>query len=965
MTGYRGLLSLQMLYPLDDGTAADILSIRFQRTLKRHPLNGRRNALISVLFRTLWKELIFPIVPRLVYLAASFCQPFLVDALLGYLQEEPHNRDHGYGLIGATSLTYLTIAISTALYWYLQERFVIKVRGCLATEVYRKTTRLNLLSPNSSGVLTIMSTDIERTRVGILSLHEFWANFLQVGIACWLLQGRLGTAFAAPVVIVMIATGLASLASKLIAPRQRAWMEAIQTRVGATADAITQMKLIKMSGLAKPVQTYIQHLRINELALGNRWRVVLVFSSSIAQTPMLIAPVITFAVTSKSLDTASIFVSLSYLTLLASPMMVLLQKIPQLISALTCLERIQEFLEQDKLIDFRAINIHAKETEHTVITAEPEHQGTEAMSLQTLRLIPPTPICCISIANGHFGWDQEKWILRDVDIFIPQNKLTVVVGPVGCGKSTLCKSLLGEIPFADGTVTLSQSTSRIGYCDQQPFLANVSIRENVIGFNDFSENRYKRVLYATMLDVDLMTLPLGDQTVVGSGGISLSGGQRHRLAIARALYAVGVETIIFDDVFSGLDATTEEHVFRHVLGAKGLTQQHSVTVVLCTHNQRHVASAHHVIRISHDGLVSQETGKPVVLENSGRSSGVYTTDAVLEQQSPPMSSPLEHDNNVVGLNINAGNAHNVSSSKFKLPSTRQVGDNTIYKYYLSSIRVLPLAIVLLSGVCFGFLENFPRVWLTYWTRDLDRGDSALHSHTYWIGIYGLLQTSCWIASVVTCYVVLTTFVSRSGATLHQTALSTIIDATLSLFTQTDVGVLVNYFSQDTNPIDTQLPSSVINVVLEITTIIGMAAVLASSSPWLALAYPVLFVVLWCVQHFYLRTSRQLRLLDLEAKSPLYAHFLDTLRGLSTIRAFAWVENSVTLNMIRLNQSQQAMYLLAMIQRWLVLLLDIIVAITATALVAFMTRLDADASISGASLVTLMTLSQSLVDFVTF
>lgn len=498
VTGYRGLLSLQMLYPLDDGMAADILSIRFQRTLKRHPLNGRRNALISVLFRTLWKELIFPIVPRLVYLAASFCQPFLVDALLGYLQEEPHNRDHGYGLIGATSLTYLTIAISTALYWYLQERFVIKVRGCLATEVYRKTTRLNLLSLNSSGVLTIMSMDIERTRVGILSLHEFWANFLQVGIACWLLQGRLGTAFAAPVVIVMIATGLASLASKLIAPRQRAWMEAIQTRVGATADAITQMKLIKMSGLAKPVQTYIQHLRINELALGNRWRVVLVFSSSIAQTPMLIAPVITFAVTSKSLDTASIFVSLSYLTLLASPMMVLLQKIPQLISALTCLERIQEFLEQDELIDFRAINIHAKETEHTVITAEPEHQGTEAMSLQTLRLIPPTPICCISIANGHFGWDQEKWILRDVNIFIPQNKLTVVVGPVGCGKSTLCKSLLGEIPFADGTVTLSQSTSRIGYCDQQPFLANVSIRENVIGFNDFSENRYKRVLYATI-----------------------------------------------------------------------------------------------------------------------------------------------------------------------------------------------------------------------------------------------------------------------------------------------------------------------------------------------------------------------------------------------------------------------------------------------------------------------------------
>ncbi|OAR02916.1 hypothetical protein LLEC1_04254 [Akanthomyces lecanii] len=964
MSGYRGLLSLEMLYPLDHGMAADILSVRFQQTLKRHPLKGRRNDLIFALSKTLWKELMFPIVPRIVYLAASFCQPFLIDALLGYLEQKPHNRNHGYGLICATFLTYLTIGISTALYWYLQERFVIKVRGCLATEVYIKTTKLNLLSSSSSSVLTIMSTDIERTRVGILNLHEFWANLLQVGIACWLLQGQLGAAFAAPVVIVIIATGLASLAGRLITPRQRAWMEAIQARVSSTADAIAQMKYIKMSGMAKPVRGYIQGLRIKELALGSRWRLVLVFSSSIAQTPMLLAPVVTLAVTSKTLNTTSVFVSLSYLTLLASPMMVLLQKIPQLISALTCLERIQKFLEQEESTDFRIINNDERGAENAAPVAETEHQGCKSTPLQTLRSRPSASQCCISITNGRFGWSKEKCILTDVNISIPRNKLTVVVGPVGCGKSTLCKSFLGEIPYSEGTSTLFQST-RIGYCDQQPFLANLSIRDNVVGFNEFSEERYQRVLYATMLHVDLATLPLRDQTVVGSGGISLSGGQRQRLSIARALYAVGVETMIFDDVFSGLDATTEEHVFRHVLGTHGFTRQSGMTVVLCTHNQRHIASAHHLIRISHDGLVSQETSKPVVPRKSVCASEAYINEVSLEQHSSPVSVSVEHDSNVVLSSINADSDGGASSPVLKGRSARQVGDNTVYKYYLSSIRVLPLAIVLLSSVGFGFLENFPRVWLTYWTRDLDRGDGALHSHAYWIGIYGFLQMSCWIASVVTCLVVLTTFVSQSGAALHQTALSTIIDATLHLFTQTDVGVLVNYFSQDTNLIDTQLPSSVINVILEITTIIGMAALLASSSPWLALVYPALFAILWCVQHFYLRTSRQVRLLDLEAKSPLYAHFLDTLRGLSTIRAFGWLENSVTLNMTRLNQSQQAMYLLAMIQRWLNLSLSIVVAITATALVAFMTRLDANASISGASLVTLMTLSQSLVDFVTF
>ncbi|XWX01588.1 hypothetical protein V2A60_009616 [Cordyceps javanica] len=960
MRGYRNILSFDMLYPLDHDLAADILSTRFQRTLKRHPLNQRRHALIFALSRTLWQELLQPIIPRVVFLASSFCQPYLIDALLGYLEQEPRNKDHGNGLICATLLTYLSIAISNALYWYLQERFVIKVRGCLALAVYTKTTKLDLHSSDNSSVLTIMSTDIERTRIGILQIHELWANLVQVGIACWLLQGQLGSAFAAPIVIVFLSTGLASLAGKLITPRQRVWMEAIQARVGATADAISQMKFIKMSGMARPVQGYIQHLRVGELALGSRWRQIIAFSSSIAQIPMLVAPFVTLAVTSKSLNTSNIFVSLSYLTLLASPMMVLLQKIPQLVSALTCLQRIQAFLEREEMTKFRILDGCTRIAQQTVVAAQVGPKVTKSVALETLRPMPPSSPYCISVQDAHFGWDLGKCTLRNVNIVIPPNQLTVIVGPVGCGKSTMCKLLLGEIPYAEGKVTLFQ-IKKIGYCDQQPFLANVSIRENVVGFNEFSEARYQKVIYATMLHVDLATLSLGDQTIVGSGGIALSGGQRQRLSIARALYAADVDVFIFDDVFSGLDANTEEHVFHHVFGLDGLARQSGATMVLCTHNQRHVASAHHVIRISECGLVTQETVRATPQANHAGSTDATTHGSMFEQPSSLVSNPP-----VPGCTAPPStNTSEPVSPGAAGSSARQTGDSTVYKYYLKSIRAFPLAIFLVSGICFGFLENFPRVWLIYWTRDLARGDEALHPHAYWIGIYGFLQMSCWAASVVTCVVVLTTFVSQSGAALHETALSTIVDATLRLFTLTDVGVLVNYFSQDTNLIDTQLPSSFINVILEATTIIGMAAVLASSSPWLVLVYPALLFILWFVQHFYLRTSRQLRLLDLEAKSPLYAHFMDTLRGISTLRAFGWVEQSVAQNKERLDTSQQAMYLLAMIQRWLNLSLSLIVAITAAALVALMTRLGADAAISGASLVTLMTLSQSLVDFVTF
>ena len=113
-----------------------------------------------------------------------------------------------------------------------------------------------------------------------------------------------------------------------------------------------------------------------------------------------------------------------------------------------------------------------------------------------------------------------------------------------------------------------------------------------------------------------------------------------------------------------------------------------------------------------------------------------------------------------------------------------------------------------------------------------------------------------------------TIIMKSGAILHQAALKTVINAPLRFFTTTDAGVVTNMFSQDMTLIDGELPSSLLNVTVDTFISLGMAAVIAVSSPYLAITYPFLVLVLWVIQKFYLRTSRQLRLLDLEAKSPL-------------------------------------------------------------------------------------------------
>ncbi|KIL92440.1 hypothetical protein FAVG1_04851 [Fusarium avenaceum] len=938
MRGYRVVLTLNGLYPLDKSLTAESIDERLVDGLHNHPYKGQKYGLARLLLRKFALQLLPPVIPRVALLAASMCQPLLIQALLHYLQSEIEDQSHGYGLIGATALVYGAIAFSTALYWYFQERFVIMVRGSLVLAVYKKTTELRMVADGDCGALTLMSTDVERITRGILDLHEYWANMIQIGLSCWLLQRELGSAFAASLVVVALSALTAFGIGKLLGPRQRSWMEAIETRVGVTAAAISQMKLIKMSGMTQPVEYSIQGLRLKEIEVGGRWRMLLAAAATISQVPMTISPVVTFAAATKTLDTTSIFGSISYITLLASPLMILFQKIPQFLGALTCLQRVQAFLERDPRLEYRHLD-------QVTFPNSSMSSSTGDMNIE-LKTLSQKESSHILIENGSFGWQENTPVLKQVNIRIPSSYLTAVVGHVASGKSTLCKAILGEVPFATGSTVVFQS-SKIGYCDQTPFLTNSSIRSNIIGNGEVDDKRYTSVLNATMLDQDLTNLPYGDRTVIGSGGIALSGGQRQRVAIARALYLVSTDLLIFDDVLSGLDAKTTDYVFRNVFGRDGMLRRRGATVILCTNNIQHLQAADHAIRIGNAGDVYEE--KPMTLNNT-------------LSDSDPGSKPESTET----LPTTATSASNQSSPATggmtaEESEARKLGDTSVFGYYLRTIGIYPLLVFVFACLCNGFLNNFPRIWLTFWADD----SAGVHPQAYYIGIYGMLQVLTLLTFMAAAALVLGPFIRLSGSVLHKRALETVINAPLRLFTTSDTGTITNYFSQDITIIDNELPMAVVNVVLDIFGVVGMAIIIASSSPWLGLTYPVMILILWLIQRFYLRTSRQLRLLDLEAKSPLYTHFLDTSKGIATIRAFGWTEENIRHNQLLLNESQRPMYLLAIVQRWLYLTLNVVVAVTATALVGLITQLRVSSSVSGASLVTLMTLSQSLSDIVRF
>lgn len=955
LSGYAKVLKVGELYPLDPAMCATNLDKRLARHWQNStsPSRSKKYGLARALMKALAVPILLPVVPRATMAAFQFCQSFLINALLSYLEQPTPSKNVGYGLIGATVLIYLGIAVTFALYWYYQERAMYMARGALVAAIYKKTTEVGLPAADNSA-LTLMSGDIERIIAGFLNIHELWANTAQVAIACWLLSQQIGLAFLAPLMVVGVCAVCSTILARLTGPRQKVWMEEIQRRVGLTSTVVGQMKNLKMSGLAAPVGKLIQQMRIDELRAGARFRMILSFTATLGVTPLCISPVMAFAFASRTLGVRTIFTSMSYIVLLATPLSVLFQSIPTLMAAFTCLNRIQVFLESDARRDFR-VATSPKQDE----TSTKEGSMGKGKNKATAQ-----PTYAIEISGGSFSWKPDRQVLSSIDLKIPSAALTIIIGPVASGKSTLCKALLGETPVAHGTTRtgFSSGSTRVGYCDQAPYLSNATIRENIVGFSEFEKDRYDEAVEASMLRHDLdVLLPDGDQTQIGTDGITLSGGQKQRVCLARALYH-DTDVVICDDVLRGLDADTEDNVFRKVFSANGVLSRRKATVVLSTHSVRYLPFADHIIALDENGTMSEQGTFQELLANRGYVYGLNVEHRTDQHSVDGESLPTGTTKHAEKLKPAAAIAPR-DAKKPEDEHSRMFGDVQVYKHYFARIGISSQLAFLVSAVAWGFFYSFPTVWLTFWSDDITSANPD-HSNSFFLGLYALFQICTPISLLFMSLICFRTMVHQSGSRLHQDALNTVISAPLRFFSRTDTGTITNLFSQDMTLVDGRLPMALTNLSLYVFSSLGQAAVIATSSPYLAVTYPFLLALLYFIQKFYLRTSRQMRLLDLETKSPLYSHFIDTMKGIATIRAFGWVPENVHLNKVYLDTSQRPAYLLAIIQRWLGFVLRIIVALLAIAIVTLATQLRSNTAFTGASLVALMSFAEGLMYVIT-
>ncbi|KAH6692586.1 canalicular multispecific organic anion transporter 1, partial [Plectosphaerella plurivora] len=930
--GYRSVLAVENLYPLDLAMDSKALQEKLDDEFAKYSPRTKFG-LPRALARAFLLPLLLPAIPRLALIGLTFAQPFFIQALLRYLGNSHASENLGYGLMAASGLIFGGMALARALYAYFHDRFLCMVRGALSAAIYTKTSRSPL--SNDSAAVTLVSTDTERVVKGLDGMHEFWANAAEIAVGSWLLHRQIGASFAAPFALMLASMILVGCIGRLIGRRQAVWMELVQRRVGATADAIAGMRSVKLGGMAGPVSKMIESMRAAELGAGNsfRWLFTITIMASIA--PPALSPLFVLVFASGEMETTKMFTALSFVILLTTPLVQGIRSVPKVIGAFTCLGRIQVFLEESEHADFR-------------------RRGREVCEKHDEKVAGATAPSCprIILQNGSFGWTKGNMVLKNLDITFPASKLTVVVGPTASGKSTLCKALLGETPFASGSVHVEGAPDTVGFCDFTPFLYNTTIKNNIIGRSAIDLARYEEVLDACMLRPDLLALAHGDKTTVGSNGSALSGGQRQRVTLARAVY-VGSGMVILDDVVRGLDNDTASEVLRRLFGQDGLLRRRAATVVLCTHSALPLVFADHIVALGADGTVVEQGALSDLTEKRG-----YVASMVGNKTTSSNGSGAPVTRDSITEPETARNFSGMDVGSTVEDTSRMYGDRGVYRHYLSSISTTSLAASTASALFCALSGSFGTLWLKYWAEDaLDRPKA------FYAGIFGLAQGTQLLMSLAACIAVAILATISSGAALHTEALSAVVRAPSGLLA--DVGAVTTLFAQDMTLVDGELPLALLNVLIGIFEVLVRTAVVTIASPWMALGYPLIGGVLWMVQRFYLRTSRQLRLLDLETKGPMITHFLDTIRGLATIRAFGWTEGDVQRGHELLTNSQRPAYLLSMIQNWLELTLDLVVAVVAVLLVALATQTRSNAGFTGASLAMLMTLSQFVTRLMRF
>ncbi|KAF3810805.1 ABC transporter FUM19 [Colletotrichum gloeosporioides] len=887
----------------------------------------RKNSLLKACIKSYFLSFLSPVIPRLCLSVFTFAHPFLINTTVSFVGQEKPDNNFGKGLIGAWALVYLGIAVSNSIFQYQNLRFTTRLRGGLVALIYQQAINTREADTGDITAVALMGTDVERIHMSMSVFHLLWSSLLDIIIASWLLGLQLSLACLAPIILVLAFIAAMSKVSVATNTAQKHWIEKIQERLRVTTTMLSEMKAVKMLGLTQVMSNTVQNHRTNEIETSKSFRKFLALS------PINLAPIVTFGIyviisvywKNDTLLPAQTFTSIALISLLTTPVVAFIQILPMVVQSLSCFDRIQDFCNYSspRKTKDQPVNSFSSSSQ----TALPARKGPKELSQSS----HPSQEPILSFSGESFGWKEDQSLLHEINVQIQPNTVTSIVGPVGSGKSNLLSAMLGNMIRTSPMMTNRCGNERgcskeIAYCSQTPWLENGTIRQNILGVSAYEEKWYDTVALACGLEPDFQALKMGDFTLVGSQGSNLSGGQKQRIALARAVYA-RKRIVILDDIFSGMDARTAHHVSTYSIGRDGLLRRQRASVIFATHSHRIMGLADSIISL--DGGRVQEIGSPMdLVQGQGYVSKLGLMLSPNEDVANDSSSSVEPE---------VSEKHQGETSEMENPREqkhtdvrRKNGEKAVYLYYLKSAGWKAIVMYTAAVTSWAFFSEFSTVWIKWWSES--NSSNANQDVGYVMGIYALFGVLGTLNSSIAAWFAFIDIISNTALKLHSDLLQTTVSATFAFFSKTDNGEILNRFSEDMQLLDMDLPSNLLNYTSTGVTILAKVIILVVFSQYLGATLPFLCAILYLLQRFYLQTSRQVRLLGIEAKAPLYTHFSESVAGVATIRAFGWQEQYQERNYEHVDESQRPSYTQGCIQAWLTFVLNLIVAVLAVVLV---------------------------------
>ncbi|GMK55604.1 hypothetical protein CspeluHIS016_0206600 [Cutaneotrichosporon spelunceum] len=701
---------------------------------------------------------------------------------------------------------------------------------------------------------------------------------LQVALCLYLLYQVLSYSALFGVAAMVLTLPLPGWFTALATRVQTDKMSATDARVDAITEAVGALRMIKMFGWEEKIKARIAAKREVELKLTWKRRMLnllLEMVNIILPVMVMVAALAGYTLVQKRHLTSSVvYTSMALFELLKGQMMMGFFMISEWITAGVSLQRLNKFMNESEMIDAYSQGNH-------VVVNTPEKVEAEREGL-------------IRVKDAVFAWGTDSpdktvvnFRLRIPDVTFSKGKINLVCGPTGSGKSSLLAALIGELHFEPQNDTAFYHLPREGgvsYAAQESWCTSASIQENILFGRPYDHARYRKVLHDCALEQDLKLFDDGDETEIGEKGITLSGGQKARVTLARAIYSA-TEIVLLDDIFAALDTLTSRFILDNLFKGDLVKDR---TVVLVTHHT-HLAGpiADYMVTLDANGTVAHAGPIDASMISAGPSQVDLTSvgqPSENDEDTTVAPTPVDHED------AEEQNGNGATKKPSKLIKDEEKSEGRISRRALKSFFSTfggPTFWIIYFALLFGgqVMSSFQTWWLGRWSKAYENvSEPSMVSVPYWLGLYVVwvvLGVLGFAISAILYYV----GAMKASREIHQKLVDSIFGTYMRFLDTTPVGRIISRFTKDMRSIDgpfTELAIGVFDItmglVIKLVTIVAVV-------PFFSIPAIIIGVLGGIIGEMYIHAQLSVKREMSNAKSPLFSHLASSVSGIVSIRAY--------------------------------------------------------------------------------